>query len=562
VKNEWIATKLAGMSVEEKAGQLLMIGSFDLEPSSIPTTLDRVNRFNLGGLFEFQKSLRVKRDCNEALQSAMKVPLFIAGDLESGPGYLFEGGTLLPRQMARAAGGTEKTEYEAGRLTAIQARAAGINMTASPVLDVHVNPHYPDGNIRAYSDDVGLVTRLGLAYIRGLQEHGMAAIAKHFPGTGSVDTDQHLATARISDSKTRMEKIFLRPYREAIRKAGLMGVMVSHLDVPSLVREKNPWDNLPVPASISREIVALLLKKKMGFSGVAMTDAFNMGGINNRYDRAEATVMAVNAGLDIILVFDTATVEVEYEAILKGIRDRVIPMSRIDDAVRNILSVKQRLGMDRDGGLPMPAAAFEMSPEVRKDEVFSGAIAEKAVTVLRNSRGLLPLRDMKAKKALVISVFTPDRELAVRKGHRPFANEIPAELRRRGLDIEEIEVASGFSEEDRSRLEKMKMKADMIFLDFFGIPSYAIGSMLPNRPAMELLFNGLLNCGKHVVVSCIGDPYITRHVPSANTLVCTFDEAPFSQRAAVKVMFGEIPAVGRSPVDLPPAFKRGAGISV
>jgi beta-N-acetylhexosaminidase len=562
MNNTWVEHTLAGLTLEEKVGQLMMVCFFGLDAKTLPDVLKRMKRYGLGGYFQCKNSMSVLRDCNEVIQSEMKVPVLMAVDLESGPGYMLEGGRLFPRQMARAAGGDEKKEFEIGRVTALQGRAAGVNMTASPVLDVHLNPLYPDGNTRAYGDDPSLVTKLGTAYIRGLQSHGMAAIAKHFPGNGSTDMDQHIAAAYVPESRSRMEKIFLRPYADAIRRTGLLSVMVSHLDIPSLVREKHPVDGLPVPTSLSREIVTGILKKKLGFTGAAMTDAFNMGGINNRYTRAEAAVKAVRAGIDILLVFDPGNFEVEYDAVLKAVRDGAIALSRLDDAVRNVLTVKQKLGLDKDRGMPLPGDEFRRTVLDPVDDSLSRSIAEKAVTVLRNDRKLLPLPDMRGKKALVVSVFTPDRELAQRKGHKPFVNAIPGLLKSRGCAVDEIEITGSSTPEDYLGLTKKRDAADILFLDFFGIPSYAIGSMLPNQPAMDLFYKGILNCGRPVVLTCIGDPYVARHAPSAGALVCTFDETVFSQEAAVKAWFGEIATTGRSPVRILPVFERGAGLTI
>jgi beta-N-acetylhexosaminidase len=524
--------------------------------------MDRINRFHLGGYFQCKNTMAVMRDMSEAIQAGAKIPVLAGADLESGTGYMFEGGSLFPRQMARAAGGDEKTEYEIGRITAREGRAAGIHMTASPVLDVHVNPAYPDGNTRAYGDDPAVVTRLAVANIRGLQENGMAAIAKHFPGTGSTDMDQHMAAAFIPESRARMEKVFLRPYREAIRRTDLMSVMVSHLDVPSLVKEKHPVDGLPVPTSLSREIVAGLLKKKLGFRGVAMTDAFNMGGVNNRYTRGEAAVKAIQAGVDIVLVFDPGSLEQEYEAVLKAVRDGVIPSRRMDDAVRNILNVKHRLGLDSGRAGPLPREEFAEAVSPGRHDAVSRRITDRAVTVLRNRPGLLPLRNMGGKKAVVISAYNPDRELAVKKGHKPYVEAVPGLLKARGMEVETVEVTPEFGWDDKTKMNAAIARSDIVFLDIFGIPSYGIGTILPHRAVMELFYAGILNCGKPVVVNLIGDPFISRYAPSARALICTFDETAFSQESAVKVCFGEIPARGRSPVNLGPWFKRGAGVKV
>jgi len=547
------------MTPEEKTGQVLMVCFFGLEPASLPGVMASINRFHLGAYFQVANALENIRACNEVIQREVRIPLLVASDFEAGVGYILPGGSLFPRQMARGAAGDVRAEYEMGRLTALEGRAAGITMTASPVLDVHTSLFYPDGNTRCWGDDPAMVARLAVSNVRGLQDHGMAAVAKHFPGSGATEMDQHNAAAWIPESRARMERIFLKPYQEVIRKADPMGVMVAHLDVPSLISERHPVDGLTVPASLSREVVTGILKKRFGFRGAVMTDAFNMGGINNRYTRGEASVKALQAGVDIILSFDPGTIEEEYDALLKAIRDGAIPAARIDDAVTNVLRVKQRLGLDRGAGLPLSRARFREVVRPERGAALSRRIAEKAVTFLRNRPRLLPLKAMRGKRALVISAFNLDRKLAVAKGHKPYIDAVPGLLKGRGLKVETIEVVPEFSGEDGARLKDRIKASDVVFLDIFGFPSYGIGTMLPHRAIMELFYRGILNCGKPLVVCLFGDPYIARYVPSARALVATFDECAFSQEAAVRAIFGEIPARGRSPVNIPPWFRRGQG---
>jgi beta-glucosidase-like glycosyl hydrolase len=560
--NDWVERTLAGLTPEQKTGQLLNVCFFGLDLNSLPGVLERMKRFHLGGYFQVKNTLKNLRDCNEVIQREVEVPMLVASDFEAGVGYMLEGGTLFPRQMARGHANDAKAEYEIGRITAVEGRAAGIHMTAAPVFDIHVNPAYPDGNTRAWGDDPAVITKLGVANVRGLQEHGMAALAKHFPGSGSTEMDQHMAAAWIPESRERMSRLYHRPYAEAIRHADLLGVMVSHLDVPSLITERHPVDGLPVPASLSKEIVTGILKKKLGFRGMTMTDAFNMGGVNNRYTRGEAALKAIQAGNDNILCFDPGTLEQEYEAIRKGARDGPIPAARLDDAVRRVLTVKQKLGLDRDRGIPLPEDRYREAVTPLRHEAFTRRVTDRAVTVLRNDRKRLPLKGMAGKKALVISAFNPDRELAVRKGHKPYDDAVPTLLRARGLIVNEIEIVPDFGDDAKAKLQAAIEASDILFLDIFGIPSYGIGTILPHRAVMELFYRGILNCGKPVVVSLFGDPFIARYAPSAEMLVLTFDETCFSQASAVAVIFGEIPAKGRTPVAIPPWFPRGSGLKL
>jgi len=338
------------MSVEEKVGQMMLVGFWDFGEDS-RALVDRVQKHHLGGVFHFVSTPDEIAHFSRSMKGRTKIPLFVASDYEAGTGWFLKNGTLFPRPMARGWAGTEQSEYHMAHAIAEEGRAVGANFTFSPVVDVNVHPMCPDVNIRAYADEPEVVSRLAAGYIRGIQDQGMLATAKHFPGNGGTFMDQHIPQAINDYARPEFEATFLKPFRDAIA-AGVGCIMVAHMEVPCLTTETHPRYKRIVPASMSSEVITDLLKSEMGFEGVVMSDALDMGGVMGMYTRDEANIKAIQAGTDLLLNFFPRDFERDYGSVLCAVRNGSISMERIDDAVRRILRAKTRIGLHE--GVPDP----------------------------------------------------------------------------------------------------------------------------------------------------------------------------------------------------------------
>ncbi len=560
VNDKWIETTLAKMTLKEKAGQMLIVGFWQL-PNEQEGILQRMKDSQLGGFFHFTLHHKELVSIVEKAQAEAKIPLFVCSDYEAGTGALLREGTLFPRPMARGYRGTPETEKKIGKIIGAEAKAVGVNYTLSPVVDVNTNPFCPDVNIRSYGDEAEVVARLAAAYIRGVQEQGVIATAKHFPGNGSTHMDQHISPAIIDMSREEIERICLRPFREAIA-AGVGSIMAAHLEVPALCKERHPVSGRSIPVSFSKEVIDGLLKKEMGFEGIVISDALNMGGVNSLYTREQANIKAIEAGTDILLNFFPYDFERDIESIVRAVNEGMLSIERIDDAVRRILRAKLRLGLDKGPQKPCSEAERERIFGGERGNELSSKIAGEALTLLKNDQRTLPLSSVAGKSVVVFNVFGPENKVLRGHGQPPLQDVTAEQLRSRGAKVQEYEVVCDWTLGDlRERYEVCK-KADCVFINFYIVPSFAIGTLIPNHNAVRLFFLGILTEAKKVVITSFGDPYVMTYYPTAPTCLFTFDQTEMSQETAVKGWFGEIPIRGRMPVSLKNIFKRGEGLDL
>lgn len=559
MENNWIEQTLAGMTLEEKVGQILIVGFWDF--TNPDTVIKRVKDYNLGGVFHFSESYKDVVTFVERIQRDVKIPLFISSDYEAGTGFYIKEGTSFPRPMARGYSGTEESEYEIGKMIAMQGKALGANFTFSPVVDVNVNPMCPDVNIRAYSDVTEVVSKLSRGYIRGIQEQGMLATAKHFPGNGGTFMDQHISPAIIDYSREEFDSIFLQPFKEAI-SVDVGAIMVAHLEVPCLTTELHPKIGRSVPTSMSYEVITGLLKEKMGFTGIVMCDALNMGGIMGMYNREEANIKALQAGTDLLLNFFPLDFERDYESIYRNVEKGIISEERLNDAVRTILKTKAKIGLHKGNYLPLPEPEREKLFLPGANDVYCQDIAKKGLTLLRNIDNVLPIKDINGKKVTVFSIFSPENKVLQGQGVYPLKEIASKRLEERGAFVNHIEVVSDWTFVELRKIYDTCKDTDYVFVNFYIVPSFAIGSLIPNINAVRLFYLGILSQAKNVIITSFGDPWVMIYFQTACTYLCAFDQTINSQEVAIKAWFGEVPIKGRMPVSLKNIFNRGDGIDL
>jgi len=477
---------------------------------------------------------------NNALQSAAEVPLLMGSDLERGAGNQISGATLFPTIMGLGASGSEELAYAMGRTTALEARALGLHMTYAPVVDVNVNPDNPIINTRAVGEDPDLVARIAAAFARGCQEHGLIATAKHFPGHGDTDQDSHILLPVIKGDRARLDRVALAPYRKLI-ESGVAAIMVSHLTVPAL----DPTPGLP--ATLSPAILTGLLRGEMGFQGLIVTDAMEMGGVSNAYAPADAALKAIQAGCDIVLL------PLEPETVVASLREAVrkgtLSRERVDASVRRILEAKARLGLHRRRLVDASTLPSKLGTKAFLDQ--AARTFEAAVTLVKNEGGALPLSP-EAKK---VAVFSLSSDKGDYYAGRTFANAVKA--RCPGAQAFYADGDTGRDALYDAALQSAD--ADAYVIALFSSLSAWKGTVGLDPRHVELI--RLLAAGdKPVVVLSFGSPYFLRDFPAVDAYACLYRNQPQMQTAAARAIFGEIDVAGRLPVSIPGLAPAGTGI--
>ncbi len=551
---KWVAGTLKKMTLEEKLGQLLMVfyygGFLSTESTPYQDLLRRVEENHVGGFVVQTRGspLGVERSqvyptavLANQLQSRAKIPLLIGADFERGTAMRLDEGTSFPYAMGVAAAGSPQDAYTVGKITALEARAAGVQWVFAPVADVNSNPANPIINTRSFGEDPETVAKFAAAFVRGVEENGALAAAKHFPGHGDVSIDSHLDLPTVRGDRARLDRVELVPFRAAIA-AGVSTIMTGHLAVPAI--EPNP----DIPATLSPKILTDLLRKQMGFEGLVVTDALDMGGVTSRYPPAEAAVRAILAGADVLLV--PPVPDAALAALKEAVGSGRIPMSRIDEAVTRVLRAKARLGLHKQRLVDLNA----MGEKFGRPEFVRQAqdIADRGVTLLRDIPHLLPLDATRPTRLLLLAVSgDPDAYPA---------EDLERELRWRADSLEVVRTDTLFVKVETVKLPPPE-SYDVAIAALFVRVTDRKGTV--GLPAAEAaLVNQLLATGKPVVVAGFGSPYLVETFPSAKTWVAAFSTFDVAQRAVARAIFGQVAIGGRLPVSVPGVAKLGEGFSV
>jgi len=545
----WVEQTLRQMTLEEKIGQMLVPAMAPVFMNRESEEFRRIERniveFHVGGYHAFGGDPVALAALLNRMQRLAKVPLLITADLEGGPGYQFRGATRLPRAMALGATGSEELAYRAGQITAIEGRAMGIHVNFYPVLDVNNNPRNPIINIRSFGEDVALVSRLGQAYIRGAQENGQLATAKHFPGHGDTSQDSHLELPVIAVGRDRLDQIELPPFRAAIR-AGVAAIMTAHIALPHLEPERG------VPATLSPAILTGLLRTELGFQGLIFTDAMEMRGIADHFTPEEATVRAVRAGADVILF--PVDVEKSFTALRQAVERGEISPQRIEASARRLLEAKARLGLHRNRYVDLDR--IEAIVGNREHQQWARTMIERAITLVRDERRVLPLALDETRRVLLLTI------LDAREGWREGmpGSAFRAEFLKRHRNVIEVTIDERTPRETIEVVKKLANLCDVILANgFIRVAAYK-GSIDLTEEQLDLL-RALSKSEKPFVFTLFGSPYVLSFVPELPTYILTYEYYPEAERAALRAILGEIPFTGKLPISLPGAYPIGHGLT-
>jgi len=476
------------------------------------------------------------------MQKLSRVPLLVAGDFERGASMRVDGTTVFPQAMAFGAAGDPALARFEGQVTAREARAIGVQWLFFPVADVNNNPGNPIINIRSYGEDPKQVSALVTAFIEGTRadpHYRVLTTAKHFPGHGDTAVDTHLNLAVINATREHLESTELPPFRAAIQ-AGVDAIMTAHIAVPALA----PAD---VPATLSPAILTGLLRGEMGFKGIIVTDALEMGGIAQGYSSGEAAVLALAAGADALVM--PPDPEGAVRAILAAVQSGRLTRARIDESVARLLAAKERVGLGRRATVNLEDISDQI--DMPEDQERAQEIANRAVTLVSNDGSLLPLR-APAKTCF----FT------LAESHRSNEGfEFAQEVRRREKNATVIQLDASLPAAALDlAVQKTAPCETVVVAAFASVAAYrgdvALGGDFPR------MLDALFATGKPVALIALGNPYLVRSFPKAAAFLLTFSTVPPSETAAVQAIFGELPIRGHTPVTIPGVAKPGEGIQL
>ncbi|HWP92382.1 MAG TPA: glycoside hydrolase family 3 protein [Thermodesulfobacteriota bacterium] len=502
------------LSITEKIGQIVMPRLDFRNEDALPYAEGLVKNFHIGGFIVFGGERERIISATDRLQSISPIPLFFACDAERGVGQIVSGATLFPFAMSLGAIGDEELVYRQAGFIAREMKGCGLNLVFAPVVDVNTNRENPIINIRSYGDDPSLVSRLGTAFIKGCQEEGVLACAKHFPGHGGVAVDSHVTLPSSSQNREDFWRCDLIPFMEAIR-TGVSSVMVAHLAVPQI-------DPTGVPATISVEIIQNLLVGDLEFKGLIVTDSFIMDALSGLGKEQEKIArLSILAGCHIIL--DPKEPVTLIERLVEMIETGDIPESLLDKAVDDITKVKKKWFYDKPHRNSL-------------DEGYGENLVEE---IARRSVCCIKGRRLRSEKAIVyvLDVTQSGGDIS-----RPFLRS----LKEAGVTCQKQVIT--YQDNLKSIPREENGDTAVICLVYTSVAAWKHHSSLPESYKKFLDKASGLHSEK-ILVS-FGSPYVLRGFENFDTVLCAFDRMDSCQRAVADVLLGRLLARGRLPVKL------------
>jgi beta-N-acetylhexosaminidase len=557
-QQHWVDSTLATLSLRDRVGQMVMIwmlGDYtNTRDSSYAEVIRWVEQDHVGGVsMSLGTPIEVAAKLND-LQRRARVPLIVSSDLEPGLGrlesglfthYLLEtgGGTVFPPQMAIGATGRDSDAYDVARAIAEEGHAVGIHINFAPVVDVNNNPANPVINTRSYGEDPARVARLAANFVRGTQDGGMLATAKHFPGHGDTDVDSHVGLPVVGATLARLDTVELVPFEAAIH-AGASLVMTAHIALPAVAGDSS------TPATLSPRIITGLLRDSLRFRGVAITDAMTMEGIGKGYTTEQSSVLAVKAGDEILLKPSDPTRAID--AVVAAVERGEISRAHIDSAARHVLELKARSGVAF-----APLVSLEHLRDVvgaPEHRALAADVARRAITLIRDRDNLVPFAQRPGRIALV--EYAPETEL---KAGRAFV----AELRRRhgaatGPVVKMVRLTPGATPDMLANAARVAASADAVIVTAYVRRVEGKGGVSIPTPVAAWIDS--LAQQRHVIVAAFGNPYLVAQFPNVGSYLVTYGVTDDLERAAARAILGESRITGKSPVSLPGFFRAGDGI--
>ena len=523
-----IEALISKMSVDEKVGQLLIFGVRGPQVGPIPKA--HITKRFIGGIVLYDRNIQNPQQVaalttglqQVAQQTLNGIPLFIAIDQEGGSVARFKkGATVLPGNLALGATRSKALAQKAGELTGIELATVGININFAPVMDVNTNPHNPVIGVRAYGETPELVSELGAAYIRGLQQNGVLATAKHFPGHGDTNVDSHKKLPIVEHNKIRINTVELEPFRAAIA-ADVAAIMSAHILYPVLDGD--------TPATLSHPILTRLLREQLNFNGLIITDDLEMQAINAQYEIGNAAVLAIHAGADMVLVPWTLQKQQRvYNTLRQAVKNRKISHTRLNNSVRRILKSKNAYGAFEKPIVPIENPQGINSPLLnvgsKKHREIAQTIAARSITFVKNTDDILPLATEPQEPVLLISPS------------RLFSNT----FLRAHTDLTHITPI----------LIPLQLNAQQLALQLLLTKPSIIVAGIVNAQQADLIHQLSQKTDVPIVVVSVASPYILGKCPDVSVAIAAYDDNHYSLVAAVEVLLGKKQATGKLPVTIP-----------
>jgi beta-N-acetylhexosaminidase len=535
----WVDNTLAHMTLDEKIGAVMFAvttGEFtNLESDAFQRIKDNIQKYHVGGYHiegysggdPASSALLIAH-----MEALAKVPLLISADFEGGVGAEFDGATRFPRGMAMGATGDPQYAYDAGKFTALEAKAIGFSINFYPVVDVNDNPANPIINVRSFGENPQRVGEFGAAYVRGTQDQHVIATLKHFPGHGDTSVDSHLELPVLNFDRARLDQVELPPFKAGI-KAGVGAVMTAHIYLPQFEKTRG------VPASLSHAITTGLLRNDLGFKGLIFTDGLPMHAISSNFGAEQAPVMAIEAGADVAL--EPEDIPKTFAALQAAVSKGDITEARLNQSVRRLLEAKAWAGLDTKRPTELDQLDKLVGSRTAQDK--SQEIMEHALTLVKDDPNAIPLHLSDDEQVLLVNFIDSSNPENPGYAGLTFRSEF---LKRHPKTVFTT-VAPSISPSESTLIQELSDTYKTVVVSCsIRIASYkgAIGL----SDSQQSLLRALARHRGPFVFALFGSPYLLDYVPELPSYALAFESYPGAETAMVRAIFGEINFTGQLPV--------------
>lgn len=540
---KWAEDTLFHMTEDEKIGQIFCLHG----DSDDPEVLKQIVEERYPGAMMYRPSAGKKiYNAHNCLQENSKIPMLLAANLEAGGDGIGNEGTFFGRQIQVAASDNPKHAYRLGMIAGKEGSAVGCNWAFAPVIDIDMNFSNPITNVRTYGSDKERVLSMASEYMKGCQENGVAVSIKHFPGDGVDDRDQHLVASVNSLSVEEWDETYGYVYKNMIER-GAKTVMAGHILQPAYTRYFNPGikDEDIMPGSLSKELLQGLLRGKLSFNGMIVTDATSMIGFSSMGHREDLIPKAIAAGCDMILF--TKNLEEDFEAMKKGVEDGIVTKERLDEAVLRILATKASLGLHKKQQLKKLLPPIEQLSVLKCEEHVQWAyeLADESITLVKNTENLIPVNPEEKKRAIVIVLG----DAVSASGKPAVGNQFIEELIKAGFETERFDVEKHKELFYNGKVADLRAKYDIVFY-FANIKTASNQTTVRINwtPPMGLDAPWFVKEIPTVFVS-IANPYHLQDVPMVSTYINAYTANEFNPKVLVEKIIGKSEFKGKSPVN-------------
>jgi len=571
---QWVEQTKKKLTLGEKIGQLI-VPSFESNFLSVDSdTFDQLARlvrdyhvsgFHVFGASQAAPSVLLNSSYGTVilgqpfsaaflinrLQTMSTVPLLNSADFETGVGFRIFGATTFPRQMAMGAiapGDDVRLVREEARITAIEAKALGVQVNFAPVADVNNNPRNPVINTRSYGENPERVASLVAAYVAGARDAGMIATIKHFPGHGDTDVDSHLGLPVITFDRARLNQVELVPFKKGI-EAGAPAIMAAHIELPAL-------DAAPsTPATFSAPILTQLVRKDLGFHGLVYTDSMSMEAVTKIVPPDEGAVRAFLAGADQIL--HSPDPIAAFNGLKAAVMSGRISQARLDESLDRILRAKASVGLHLHRTIDLDAVPANVGG--RAHQAIAQEASQKSITLIKDDRKSVPLTISRDAPLLYLSVvdYPSGWQIAA-----PSRTAIP-ELKKRWPQVTAIEVSDHTPLSELDLVRAVVPRYSAVVANVFVRATSGSGRLDLAEPLVRLLRDvarATARTNTPFVTTFFGNPYVAANVPELPAVMLTYDFYDMPELSVVRALAGEAPIDGHLPIGIPGMFPVGHGL--